>query len=811
MDARDKRESEAAVSEVTEKEREGAAARKRTGEFLKNVFFGSMYALWGYLLGGAVLPYGAMPLGVAFLAAADRRVFYIYGGLLLSIFTQSITGERRLLLAGVYTAVLFVRLLTRLLIDPPWKAEEASGEKTVREVYPQMFSEHIALRAALSAVGAFAIGVYRLIEGGMLYYDMYGTIVATLSAPVAVLLCSGFFSASAKKYRRLIGFLAIAFGVIYSAGDLKLYGVSLAAFGCMFATLYLARTEGTVTGVLSGALLGLAISIEQAPLFAFAGLVAGMLYPISAVFALCSALSVAVAWGIYVEGLSVLNGLLSALVSAALIFGVWDKLFLGARKKKASAVTGAAEDEAEKENGARLKEDYLRSRIARLSEAERYAESERRLRGLSEGLSSISEMLYGMSRALTSPCYADLKQICDNAFEVSCAGCENRSVCWKESYRQTNEALGGICGALQKKGSVETEDAERELADRCLRLPDILSQINHNAYLHSRQLAENDRTELFAADFEAIASLMEGAAMSEDGSAFDAILSAELARRLSEKGIPFEGVCALGKERKRAVIFSEDTDTLIARSDTLAEIAKEVFGLPSGPPEQDREAGTVTLRALPKISVSYAKKSLRAEGEDEFCGDTSGIFEGEVGRSYAFISDGMGSGREAALTSGLCGLFLRRLIASGCGAEGALKLLNGFLRNRCGTSLCECSATVDLMELDAYLCRASFYKSGAAPTYVYRNGSLFKLRSHTVPVGIIKELDFRKIDLELSCGDLVVMVSDGVTDGKEECPWLFDLLRSQSASEPERIAELIVKYAKSEGATDDISVIVAKV
>jgi stage II sporulation protein E len=115
------------------------------------------------------------------------------------------------------------------------------------------------------------------------------------------------------------------------------------------------------------------------------------------------------------------------------------------------------------------------------------------------------------------------------------------------------------------------------------------------------------------------------------------------------------------------------------------------------------------------------------------------------------------------------------------------------------------------MVLDTYLCRASFYKSGAAPTYVYRNGSLFKLRSHTVPVGIIKELDFRKIDLELSAGDLVVMVSDGVTDGKEECPWLFDLLRSQSSAEPERIAELIIKYAKSEGASDDISVIVAKI
>ena len=116
------------------------------------------------------------------------------------------------------------------------------------------------------------------------------------------------------------------------------------------------------------------------------------------------------------------------------------------------------------------------------------------------------------------------------------------------------------------------------------------------------------------------------------------------------------------------------------------------------------------------------------------------------------------------------------------------------------------------MELDLISGSAHFYKSGAAPTYVFRNGSLLKLRSHTVPVGIIREIDTRQIDFEVSCGDVIVMVSDGVTDGKEECAWLFDLLRSQgNSASPERIADLVVKYAKAEGATDDISVIVIKI
>ena len=124
----------------------------------------------------------------------------------------------------------------------------------------------------------------------------------------------------------------------------------------------------------------------------------------------------------------------------------------------------------------------------------------------------------------------------------------------------------------------------------------------------------------------------------------------------------------------------------------------------------------------------------------------------------------------------------------------------------------ECSATVDLMELDMAESRARFYKSGAAPTYVFRNGGLFKLRSHTVPVGIMKDIDAGKLDLEVSVGDVIVMVSDGVTDGKEECPWLFDLLRSQgNKATPDRLAELVVKYAKAEGTGDDISVVAIKI
>lgn len=773
----------------------------RVAVFLSEVFYGGLFAACGYFLGTATLPYGATPFGVALLCAADRRVFYIYAGLVLS----ALSSQRRILLIGVYTAILLVRMLTRLVIDPPWRKDNAEqwGERSISEVYPYIFSENIGLRAALSAVGAFAIGVHRLIEGGMLYYDMYGAILSTLAAPAAVLLVSGFFTANAKKYRRLAGFLALSFGVIYALGDTKLYGVSIAAFVCMAVTLLLSRREGAVTGALSGALLGLAVGLPRVPLFALTGLVGGMLFPASTFLALCGALSVAVGWGIYTDGLSVLNGLLSALVSATLLFGMWDKLSASGvveRVGKEPTVNTASDSD----RSGRI----AYSELCLLAERRRAEETEERARRLSEGLSLVSELLYKMSRTLQSPCYSDLKQICDNAFERACAGCENRTACWQENYRETDRGLLGICSALRRNGSVDKEDVDAPLRDNCQRLPDLLSEINHNAYLHSRQLLENDRTELFAADYEALSELVANVTSEEGEYAQNAELTAELERRLTELGADAEGALVLGRERPEAIIFTEDPNGLLSSVEDLSEVVSDVCGVAVKGPDIDKDGRYIRFSAAPRLSVCFAKRSLRAEGEEEFCGDTLGVFDGRE-RSYAFISDGMGSGREAAMTSGLCGLFLGRLLSCGGSAEGTLKLLNGFLRNRGGGSIHECSATVDLMELDLYRGKAVFYKSGAAPTYVLRNGNLFKLRSQTVPVGIIKELDFRKIDMELSEGDLVVMVSDGVTDGREECPWLFDLLRCQSAADPERIAELVVKYAKAEGAVDDVSVIVS--
>ena len=790
----------------------GTSARIKGGatKYLTDFFFGLLYALMAYALGGAVLPFGARPLGIALLCGSDRRVLYCYAGLCVAAWQS----EGRVLLIGVYTAALLIRLLIRFTLDTPWKEREGqeAGEKTVGEVFPLLFSEQLRLRMATAGIAAFAVGIWRLVEGGFLYYDLYGTLLSVIVAPVAVLLMGGLFTKQEVGiHRYLCGLLALSAALAWSIRDLKLYGISLSALLCMLTVLYVCRKYGAVAGIVAGTVCGLAASIQYAPLFAFVGLCAGLLFPISVVFGTFAAFSVGLAWGGYVSGIGVLNGLLPALLAGAVLFAVLDKLFWAEQATHKEAV---AETETESESADTV--SVVCEPFSPLSlDGLRLTDTNRRIKELCQSFASLSEIFYGVSRTMQKPADADLRQICDSAFDASCATCSQRNDCWGARYHVTSGEVGRLAALLHRNGRLETHDADEALSERCVRLPDIVEEINHNAAQHQRQLLQGDRTEVFAMDYAALSDLL-AAAMTAGQDAFevDAEAGARVCRELSDEALGVCGACVLRGRRRRVTACGAEGQDISCRAEQIRLAAEKGCGFPLAIGQQYGEGGQTVLEFEEReaLSVLWATRSHCARGEEQYCGDTTGVFRSSDGRLFALISDGMGAGKEAALTSGLCGLFLKRMLGIGASCETVLRMLNGFLRNRGSGSLHECSATVDLMEMDLIHSRAAFYKSGAAPSYMFRNGSLFKLRSHTVPIGILRDPDTRRIELDVGVGDLVVMVSDGVTQGKEECPWLFDLLRSQGEDvSPDRLADLIVKYAKGEGSTDDLSVLVLKI
>ena len=258
----------------------------------------------------------------------------------------------------------------------------------------------------------------------------------------------------------------------------------------------------------------------------------------------------------------------------------------------------------------------------------------------------------------------------------------------------------------------------------------------------------------------------------------------------------------------------------------------------------ERGQGDAAEEEALRLSVGYATAAA-----EEISGDTA-ISSGLPDGSLALIlSDGMGKGIRAAAESRAVARRLRKNLKSGMKPAFAIKEVNRYMLDceealhQAGPARCsgaaageaECFATVDLLIIDRNAAKAKFYKMGAASSFLLRNGKVKKFEQAALPIGIIPEIRLNHIAVRLKAGDIVVMVSDGITeaarvDGElrlagsncadgSDGAWLHELLESRTAVElahlsarrlaSEILDEAVLRYADRE--RDDLTVAVVKI
>ena len=304
---------------------------------------------------------------------------------------------------------------------------------------------------------------------------------------------------------------------------------------------------------------------------------------------------------------------------------------------------------------------------------------------------------------------------------------------------------------------------------------------------------------------------------------------------LTARGIPVQGVVVMGKQgrRRRILIRAAAWDPLPAIAEEIRTELERVCDTRLAHPVVEREGQgvVVTYCAEAVLTAEYAGSTVPAghrRGEPlppplthqsapedylppSVCGDHIALFKTDNAYLYALISDGMGAGEEASLTSDICTMFLEKMLTAGNRVDISLRMLDTYVRSKNRGTGEECSTTVDLMELDLMDGRAVFAKNGAAPTYVVRDGKVYKLHAPTMPIGILSDLPREKLNFRTHPGDVVVMVSDGVTLGNDECPWLIDLLSSPMPRSMDSLRSDILRRALSAGSEDDLSAIAIRV
>ena len=213
----------------------------------------------------------------------------------------------------------------------------------------------------------------------------------------------------------------------------------------------------------------------------------------------------------------------------------------------------------------------------------------------------------------------------------------------------------------------------------------------------------------------------------------------------------------------------------------------------------------VAVTAVGDAPACQIGAALRPREGERICGDTLVSFRREDGVWCLLLADGMGCGEEARKESSLICRLLRQFLEAGVAPESSLKTLNDAMALRGAET--GSFTTIDLCTCDGATGETTFYKFGAAPSYLKKGGVVRRVTGGALPAGLRgtpASPDVTKVHLDP--GGFAVMISDGVADpGRDE--WLQDLLAGWEGEDPQILAGLILaESVRRERLQDDCAV-----
>ena len=798
---------ERSQSEESVKERKRGGIFSRISEGLdsaKEARAGNRHALMiDLLLFGAAfifarrqIAFGAYPLAIAFISALPFGVWQAALGALIGAFSL---GQSGIIYAVTVGIVTFLRVII-------------SGGKGSEDT--ALFSEGLLLRMSSAVIGGFVAAVYRVLLYGLFESILFSASMI-LMPPLLTFALSGIFDSGITlsdliySNRRLFSLAgkedseranllffqcsaaALLFFVSLSLSEFELFGISASHIFISFTVLMVSRRLGALRALGAGFISSLGISSALAVSAALAGLSAGLLFPFGIGYAIVGGGAALGAWGAYSGGIT---GLLTSLPEYAIAATV---AFPFLKNLPAEASDGKVA----------LDERSAQDMVGTMALAYRASHNPM--------LDALEASLGAMAGVLTTECDTEILKpeeyeeiVCECADE-ECRTCDSLALCNDEKICPAKKNAERIAHKLSRGEEIGVDDVNTP-TEFCARAKGLSESIAARAARAERRAHRAKGQNAAALEYELIGRLINEARLNDAREReVNPALSDRLSESFAKQGFPNGVIRAFGERKKHFIMAGEDESGEKITSPELKEWIESTAGIKLGTPEYFRHGKMVLMECSARraFSAECATAYLSADATG-VSGDSIIAFESLSDCFYCLLSDGMGKGRLAKETSDFVTKYLRSALDFGASRETLLHLLNAALRRRSEES----SATVDLFELDLLNGEACFLKSGAAPSYIKRDSSVFRIKSQTAPIGLLSTIDTEKIRASVLPGDYVILLSDGVSQSTEDSAWLLDLLAKAPPKSLSAYADSIIKAARrSCDCTDDMSVSVIRI
>ena len=716
------------------------------------------------------------PFTVSFLSAI--KFDYCFGTFMASALGYFLSKNWQTAIR--YTAVSFLMCLVRLTLNR-WYSHKDSGRINCIASF---------LCQAVTGTVFIAITGFNYINLFMVLCESFLSLCACIffirSAKTPVFK-TGISALSVKDSTSLVLSLCI---FLMCMSGFSIEGLSpariLSCLGVMFISFYKGTAAGSVAGICIGASLCIDSNFRYLfPCYALSGVVSGVCSPLGQIVT-------ALAFGISYSVISLTDGTDSNVIISLVEVAIASAAFIMVPSKWITT----------------LGDTLKRSGIAPDNPVTRQVSEN--LHSAAQNIYQVSEIIGKVSDKLDGIINPEVNRLFANLQQSVCVGCENKSRCWNKMFDSTASDILAISGIEKRsKGKLPLEK-------RCTRQDMLRKGIEENRFEYANNMAVKmkirEMRKVLTDQFCGMGEFLNETAEKVAGSKIeDTARSASLRTVLQDSGIYTDALNYFTDKDGRVTIeisiidrpFEIDRKKL---RHIIEFISKRRFG------DADINVGdvktTITFQEkyLYDVQFGYCQKPLNQKG---LCGDSVSFVCCGEGIRTAIISDGMGTGSRAAIDSTLTCSIIEKLLSGGFSVKGAVKAVNSAMIMK---STDESISTVDAVSINLYTATADFYKSGAAISFIRSGNEIRVIKEESLPLGIIRNTNPAHKQITLSPGDIVLLVSDGVTG--EDCGWINDELLSWSTNSMEDLAGHICSLASlrsDEASRDDITAVALKI
>ncbi|WP_294908226.1 serine/threonine-protein phosphatase [uncultured Ruminococcus sp.] len=752
--------------------------------FVRNGAVNFIYLLCGILVSRGTLLGTLAPFGASYAAAVPKK--YLFSSLVGTAFGYILlkpTDSFR------YIAVIVVIGALRWLMGDIEKVSKSRLFAPLAAFLPTLATGIALLFASTSTLSSFADCFIEAVLSGAAAYFI----------SVSVQLADEKRGISAYTRQETASLVMTGCVLILAFGSLTFENISLGRIIAITAVLLCARYGGVNGGAVCGIATGAVFSIASRTQgfvcggFAFGGLMAGMFAPVGK---LGCAIAFLISNGIMSLAFGE-NTQLAAVLIESLIGSV---VFMILPKEVGNIISPVFSNEKNSSLGETLRKNI----VMRLDFASKAIYNVR------NDVNSVSDKL----RDLYSPSFS---VVCENVEKEVCNNCGLKTYCYEHRQGVTRDDFFRLEELLEAQGRISESDVEDAFVKNCCKKGEIARSMNLNyrEYLSAieAQRRVSDVRGVVAGQFSGVSDILSDLSdefkntMRCDTDSSERIISA-----LSALGaIPVECICLVSDGGRMSVELelSSKGDSKLSKGTIMREVSKccgRRFDLPTVTCEGDRIRAA--LCEMPVYDVEIGSDQHIANN-GKLCGDCLDYFNDGFGKTYALVCDGMGTGGRAAVDGNMAVSVMGRLLRSGLSADSSLQIVNSALMVK---SEDESLSTLDLTGVDLYTGKVTLKKAGAPATFVRKNGRVMVREMPSLPVGILNGVKFSSDTVNLSSGDMVVMVSDGVITGDEK--WLEKLIRSWNEGSTQELARAVVDEAikrRGNSPDDDITALAIRI